>query len=490
MTTVNNSFAKNYETTTRRRKRHAVVVVWWGCILYMSHSFQDSILPQFLPLFFQSKGLDGATVGILSSIVPLSTFVAGPLWSLVLSRGGGTASNGSSSRRPSSSSSSSFGVLYLTTLVASLFQTSLCFTSHPVSIVIARILSGVMSAPTKPLLDAIVLDGLAAAADDNENKENYDNRILFGKIRLFGILGSGMGTRFGGYILDLDPPNDRTKRIVLSGYPLLFSVQAILVLPALACIWKFQRTIQKDWTKSDRDGTDGTNDGKQQQKIQQRRFFVQRQLAGNVWRDTDHCIFFATVFIMGISAGVNDAFTYVRFREVECTTSMMGTSRLLSSISGAVMFFFSGGLNEYLGMERSMIICILCGTFRLLLIMRMDHHWFGHIAEIIRGGIFGTFWSTCTVYASGIGPPNQKAIMLLLLNGAYNGIGRSTGALLGGKLQTIVGTKATFLYFSVVNLVLVAISTVYYFHFRARRRDEKAAMSSTRLVQREPKKTQ
>jgi hypothetical protein len=54
-------------------------------------------------------------------------------------------------------------------------------------------------------------------------------------------------------------------------------------------------------------------------------------------------------------------------------------------------------------------------------------------------------------------------MMLLLLNGAYNGIGRSAGSIIGGKLQTMVGTKAVFLYFSVINATLALVLTVYYY---------------------------
>ena len=37
------------------------------------------------------------------------------------------------------------------------------------------------------------------------------------------------------------------------------------------------------------------------------------------------------------------------------------------------------------------------------------------------------------------------------MNGAYNGIGRSTGAIIGGKLQAEVGTRSTFLYGAILN---------------------------------------
>jgi predicted MFS family arabinose efflux permease len=79
----------------------------------------------------------------------------------------------------------------------------------------------------------------------------------------------------------------------------------------------------------------------------------------------------------------------------------------------------------------------------------------------LRGLTFGCFWSTSTVYASQIAPHEVRATMLQLLNGAYNGIGRSTGAIIGGKMQAEVGTERTFLYFAILNVILVVILVSY-----------------------------
>jgi MFS_1 like family len=168
----------------------------------------------------------------------------------------------------------------------------------------------------------------------------------------------------------------------------------------------------------------------------------------------------------------------VRFREVGCSTSDMGMSRLLSSLAGAVVFFFSGDLNMYLGMRGSMVMCVLAGASRMLLVMSMDRPSSGYVAEILRGGIYGTLWSTCTLYAGDIGPASSRPVILLLLNGAYYGIGRSVGSIIGGKLQMLVGTKAVFFYFSLVNAVLFVTLTVYYFGPKRRKTGPSAIIES------------
>lgn len=49
----------------------------------------------------------------------------------------------------------------------------------------------------------------------------------------------------------------------------------------------------------------------------------------------------------------------------------------------------------------------------------------------------------------------------MFLNAAYNGIGRSTGAILGGKVQAEIGTEQTFLYSAITDFCVAAIAIVY-----------------------------
>mmetsp|Transcript_61161 Transcript_61161/g.149732 ORF Transcript_61161/g.149732 Transcript_61161/m.149732 type:complete len:562 (-) Transcript_61161:39-1724(-) len=476
-------------------------IVVYSSLLYWLYSFQSAILPQFLPLYFQStKGFDGYTVGWLSSIMPLSTFLAGPLWSVVLSRTTTTttATTTKTSTKPVSSSSSSFGVLFMTILVSTIAEASLYVSNTPVTLTLARLIFGFVSAPTRPLLDSIVLDGLGASVssssltatskDDKKSSSNStaSSRKMFGRIRLFSIIGSGMGTRFGGYLLGKmgDQKEERED------FSSLFVCQSLLVVPVLWILWLFRSVIlsysekekeqREEKTKTTTDDKKNDNnhhakreviDDKVEQQQQQQtdhnhnhpRHSGPTTIVRNIIMDTDNTLFFVTVFVMGVSAGVNDSFTYVRFREVGCSTSDMGTSRLLSSLAGAVMFFFAGDLNNLLGMKGCMIFSVLVGCARLLLVMSMRRPIFGYIAEILRGAIYGAFWSTCTVLAGSMGPSSSRPVMLLFLNGAYNGIGRSAGSIIGGKLQTLVGTKAVFFHFSMINAALAIVLTMYYY---------------------------
>jgi MFS family permease len=140
----------------------------------------------------------------------------------------------------------------------------------------------------------------------------------------------------------------------------------------------------------------------------------------------------------------------------------MGQSRLLSSCAGAVMFWYSGHVTRRMGIQNVLCLSMVCAGVRFSLLKRMDHPYYVYAVDLIRSITYGAFWSSSTIYASQIGPPSFRGTILLLLNGIYNGIGRSTGAILGGKYQAIFGTNNLFLCCSQINYALALVMGILF----------------------------
>ena len=96
----------------------------------------------------------------------------------------------------------------------------------------------------------------------------------------------------------------------------------------------------------------------------------------------------------------------------------------------------------------------------------MDHQYYVYLVDFIRSTTYGVFWSSSTIYASQIGPSSLRGSILLLLNGIYNGIGRSTGAIIGGRFQAIFGINNLFLCCAGINYALALLMGVWYNHKR------------------------
>lgn len=52
------------------------------------------------------------------------------------------------------------------------------------------------------------------------------------------------------------------------------------------------------------------------------------------------------VFAIGLSSGVIENFAYKRLRELGGTGSVLGVSRLISSLAGIPMFYYAGAVTK------------------------------------------------------------------------------------------------------------------------------------------------
>mmetsp|Transcript_11396 Transcript_11396/g.24157 ORF Transcript_11396/g.24157 Transcript_11396/m.24157 type:complete len:505 (+) Transcript_11396:187-1701(+) len=447
-------------------------VIVLGYLLCFTYSLSISVDSRFLSLYYKSKGIDGTTLGMLYSLTPLTTFLTVPIWGMLTSSVSDEKTNGNEDKKSKEMAAKRpFQIIYLNIVIATASQISLAVLDKPIHMMISIVLAGIFQSPLKPMIDGIIMG-------------HMNDRSNFGKFRFFSILGSGFGTNLGGQLLNIvkksvknqvvTVPNDNSLWGCvsnLSGFKLLFFARLTLTVLPLLCIRQLQiaatskiyhgMTPSRDDDKSEMKHTSDLKTFKRE-KENSRVFDV----INHCFRDRNHLIFFLCIYIAGASGGVSDAFSYPRYQESGCSTTHMGQSRLLSSVAGAVMFWYSGRVTKQLGVQNVLVLSMVCAGTRFALLKRMDHPYYIYIIDFIRGTTYGAFWSSSTFYASQIGPPSLRNTILILLNGIYNGIGRSTGAIVGGKYQAVFGTNNLFLFCSWINCAVALVMGVLNYYRR------------------------
>ena len=266
------------------------------------------------------------------------------------------------------------------------------------------------NAPVKSLLDSMVMSHL-------------NDRSRYGRLRLWGQLGFGIGSSGVGVLLSkskhrtYNPTAGQTlmERAQnfwqsLTGYKLLFLSYAMLSLPTWFCIRAFHKMHdEKEKEKI------GANTVKRSSSSGKSKNIGILEGINVLFHSSDAILFFALVFVVGISSGVIENFAYVRIREVGGAGREMGISRLVSSMSGAPMFWFSGKLTKWLGADRVIVLSLVSYVARFVIYALMKHPYHGLPAEALRGVTFAAFWSTCTIYASSIAPPGMSATLVRYL---------------------------------------------------------------------------
>jgi len=416
-----------------------------------------SLLP-YLPVYYHSLGHGGQIIGMLGAIKPFTTFLVAPLWGIISDQTG-----------------SPFMILYFTFLVSLVGQLAVSWRHDPYWIMSMVFITAFFNAPVKSLIDSMVMS-------------NIKNGKLYGKLRLWGQLGFGVGSSVVGVLLSKSQKAQQERDAVadtvlttaaivsgngtmmeklnqiwqkITGYKLLFFAHALLSIPTFICIRAFDR-----WTKKDLSVTNtNSQKGIGRKNIRNDKTVENKPnvLEGIrvLFHNRDALLFFFLVLVVGISSGVIENFAYVRIREVGGSGNEMGLSRLVSSMAGAPMFWFSGPLTELLGADRVLALSLMNYVFRYFNYAFMRSPLQGLPAEALRGATFAAFWSTCTIYASRIAPPGMQATMLMLLNAMYGGLGQSLGAIIGGKMQSKFGTVKTFIYSGIFDSFFVVLLVAY-----------------------------
>jgi MFS family permease len=358
-------------------------------LLFMTYYGSLGSLLPYLPVYYHSLGHGGQVIGMLGAIKPFTTFLVAPFWGIVSDRTG-----------------SPFTVLYFTFLISLIGQLLVAWKHDPNYIMVMVFITAFFNAPVKSLIDSMVMDHL-------HDRSNY------GRLRLWGQLGFGIGSSGVGVLLSKSKhrtyhANDGHSVLEklynfwqsLTGYKLLFLSYALLSIPTWMCIRTFHNMSD---TKEQEKAVEATS---QSESDPPKPTLGIWDGISVLFLNGDALLFFFLVFVVGISSGVIENFAYVRIREVGGTGKDMGLSRLVSSIAGAPMFWFSGPLTELLGADRVIVLSLVSYVIRFVIYALMRNPFQGLPAEALRGVTFAAFWSTGSVYASRIAPPGMGATMV------------------------------------------------------------------------------
>ncbi|CAN0512406.1 unnamed protein product, partial [Ectocarpus sp. 8 AP-2014] len=118
------------------------------------------------------------------------------------------------------------------------------------------------------------------------------------------------------------------------------------------------------------------------------------------------------VFAIGLSSGVIENFAYKRLRELGGTGSVLGVSRLVSSLSGIPMFFFSGAIVKHFSIVGILTASMMSFIARFVIYASIKNPWAGLPAEALRGVTFAGFWAASTCHVGAIAPPGLSTTMV------------------------------------------------------------------------------
>ena len=322
-------------------------------LMLFFYATQGCVMP-FIPIYYKSLGITETNIGILGAVTPTITFLASPLWGIL------------------ADATNMHNVIMLITFIGSAI-TRWCFVlpgKNMFWLIVLVALSAFLNAPVKPLIDTAVMNLLKVKSD-------------YGKIRVFGQIGFGLGSALVGPLLG-------------SSLKYVFYAHAILAVPTAALMLILRSNNQISTTSE----SNKAGEGKGNILLALIQFYSNKMIAKKgavsgasidilagvklVVSDPEVLIFFLLVFLIGVSSGVVENFAYVRLADVGGTGECFGVCRMASSLAGGPMFWLSGKLMQKIGVNGVLMLSLISYTLRFLIYSTITNPWHAMPAEILR----------------------------------------------------------------------------------------------------------
>ncbi|OQR96185.1 Major Facilitator Superfamily (MFS) [Thraustotheca clavata] len=358
-------------------------------VLYIVSNIGASATINFLPVFF-STHFDKFQIGVLQTIPAICSILAPPLW--------GAISDVLQRQR----------LIHILCLVTG---TTLMFLVQFISSSFLWTCSMVFIAnfqgnPAQSLQDQAILSLVTRL-----NAE-------YGKQRLYGAVGYGIGAYVAGLI------------VANYGISWAFNMNLIFLFPTLLVLQQIPPSDSAHYSVQNSPSSDTLDSPS----------FVQGLHTLSKRKDVLGLLFL--VLPIGVMWGTMSAFLTLNLYELSGgNAQIVGIAIFCETFSELPAFYFADTLIDKLGTVKVLLISILAHGARLTCYALMTNPWVAMPFELLHGCTFGLAWAACTKYIYAAAPNGTKGTMMGVLSAVQNGIGRAAGTMFGGYIYNTYGAS-------------------------------------------------
>ena len=366
----------------------------WPFLYYIFIFLGFASYGPFLVLYYQSLGFTGAQIGLVAGITPLILLFAAPLWT------------GWADRHRTHRLVMSVALLLMAVLIA-ILPTLRAY----LPIVLLLFAFQFFYAPISALADSATLYMLG------------DQRDQYGRVRVGGTLGFGVGALIAGTVVEN------------AGLRSTFWFASAMFLMCLLISQK----LQHDPTHVGSRAQSGT-----------------RQLLTNpAW-----LIFLLLAFAGGIGTVVTYTYLFSFLDELGASESLMGITLTVGTIFELpVLFFGSYLVRRFKPYPLFILGLVITGARFLLFGMATAPAWI-IVLQVFSGLTFGAMWLGAVAYAHENALPGYSASAQGMLNAMVFGIGAAAGNFFGGLLLDALGVAGMYFTFGIVILAIVLLGVL------------------------------
>ncbi|KAF4143611.1 MFS_1 like family [Phytophthora infestans] len=283
-------------------------------------------------------------------------------------------------------------------VTAALFMFSLRFVSTFNVMCLMLFVANFQTQPTWSLLDQTAMTMLVHIGG------------VYGKQRLYGAVGYGIGGYFAGLMA------------AAIGIAWCFNMVLGLSVISLFILLRFISAYQPD------------EDGAKTDYLQS---------LAIIWDQPDVLILYIVVLLAGIMGGLIDNFLFLWYFNLSGNdTRLVGVIIATETISELPLFFFSNKIFERFGTPNCIIFSIVAYGIRMIVYTYAHNPWVWLPFEVLHGMTFGLLWAAFTNYIFQSSPEGTEGTMIGLLTAVQRGMGAACSTLMGGYMYEHFGGRA------------------------------------------------
>ncbi|OWZ17285.1 Major Facilitator Superfamily (MFS) transporter [Phytophthora megakarya] len=395
-------------------------LLWETKLMYALSSAGGSAMFNFLTVYYQhTAGFSKVQIGVLQTLPSLASMVAPPFWGAVADR--------IRNQR----------LVHIFCIVSgSVLWFSLQFFAWSFEWTIVMVmLAQFQRSPGASLLDHAVLNMLGKVGGE------------YGKQRLFGAVGFGIGAYVTGLI------------VAVGGIYWSFTMSFMLCMSSLLVLRLIPPVRYGD------DGYTALETGESKENPPEPEApasFMQNIRL--VVKEFDVLVLLGVVFLMGLMYGVLSSFLTLNLYNLSGgDAKIVGAAIMCETASELPAFFFSHQIINKIGTVNVLLVSIAGYALRISYYAVMTDPWSAIPFEFLHGITFGLAWAAVTQYIYAATPKGCEGTVMGVLNAIQNGLARATGTLVGGFFYENYGARVMWLATDLgVPLALVGVGVFAY----------------------------
>ncbi|KAG7399944.1 hypothetical protein PHYBOEH_007464 [Phytophthora boehmeriae] len=393
-------------------------LLWEPKLLYALNSAWGSTIGNYLPVYYQhTAGFSKMQIALLQTLPSIASILGPPFW-------GAVADRLRNQRLVHVFCIVSGSVLQFATKY---FYWSLGWT------VLMVLLGQIQGGPASSMLDHTILDLISKQGGE------------YGKQRLFGAVGWGIGTYLTGVAV-------AAGGIVWSfNLCLIMGFSTLLVLRLIPPVKYGEQYAAVN--------TDG---GKHDDSSEHAPSFL--ETVRLISHKLDVLVLLGVVFIMGNMHGVFSSFLQLNLYNLSGDNAhIIGVAIMCETSSELPAFFFADKIIKKIGTVNVLLVSLVGYTLRIGCYALMSNAWSAIPFEFLHGVTFGLTWAACTEYIFSAAPRGCEGTVMGVLSAVHNGLARSSGTLIGGYFYENYGARAMWIITGLgVPLSLISVAIFAY----------------------------